>query len=94
MFINALKQAHDIQVNVIVRPNERKLTVATCNRIELFRESSFNTTRGGWRYWGGGGLRKFLDTQKGGCEKIRGGAPKICRLQNQQEGGPPKKLNH
>ena len=44
---NALKQAHDIQVNVIVRPNERKLTVATCNRIELFRESSFNTTRGG-----------------------------------------------
>ena len=33
-----------------------------------------------------GGLRKFLDTRKGGSEKIRG-APKICILQNQQEGG-------
>ena len=28
-----------------------------------------------------GGLRKFLDTRKGGSEKIRGGgAPKICIL--------------
>ena len=27
----------------------------------------------------GGGLRKFLDTRKGGSEKIRG-APKICIL--------------
>ena len=30
----------------------------------------------------GGGLRKFLDTRKGG-----GGGPKICILQNQQVGG-------
>ena len=41
----------------------------------------------------GGGLRKFLDTRKGGSEKISG-APKICILQNQQErggrGGAPK----
>ena len=35
---------------------------------------------------GGGGLRKFLDTCKGGSEKMEG-APKICILQNQQEGG-------
>ena len=29
----------------------------------------------------GGGLRQFLDTQKGGSAKIRGrGAPKICIL--------------
>ena len=33
-----------------------------------------------------GGLRKFLDTRKGGSEKIRG-TPKICILQNQQERG-------
>ena len=32
------------------------------------RESSFNMTRGG-----GGGLRKFLDTRKGGSEKLLGG---------------------
>ena len=38
--------------------------------------------------WGGGGLRKFLDTRKGGSEKIRvRGALKICILQNQQQGG-------
>ena len=47
---------------------------------------------------GGGGLRKFLDTLKGGSEKIvglGGEAPKICLLQNQQERGKgaPKKLN-
>ena len=39
---------------------------------------------------GEGGLQKFLDTWKGGSEKIvgpRGGAaPKICILQNQLEG--------
>ena len=41
----------------------------------------------------GGEVQKFLDTQKGGSEKIRG-ARKICILQNQQErGGAPKKLN-
>ena len=46
----------------------------------------------------GGGLRKFLDTRKGGSEKIvglGGEAPKICILQNYQERGrgAPKKLN-
>ena len=34
------------------------------------QSTSFNMTRRGWRYWGG--LQKFLDTQKGGSEKIRG----------------------
>ena len=35
-----------------------------------------------------GGLRKYLDTQKGGSGKIRGGgAPKICILQKKQERG-------
>ena len=49
-------------------------------------------TMGGWRYWGG--LQKFLDTHKGGSEKIRGGgALNICIFQNQQEGAAPKKLN-
>ena len=55
-------------------------------------ESSFNMAKGG----GGGedeeidgGLQKFLDTQKGGSEKIGGGgeAPKICILLTQKEGG-------
>ena len=44
-----------------------------------------------------GGLRKFLDTRKGGSEKNYGGgggAPKICIPQNHQEsGGTPKKSN-
>ena len=46
------------------------------------------------------GAAKFLDTRKGGSQKLRGGgAPKICILQNQQlgvgggGGGAPKKLN-
>ena len=37
-----------------------------------------------------GRLRKFLDTLKGGSEKIAGlgrGPRKICILQNQQQGG-------
>ena len=39
-----------------------------------------------------GASEKFLDTRKGGSENIRG-APKICILQNQQEGGgAPKKI--
>ena len=42
-------------------------------------------TKGDEDIEGGGGLRKFLGTRKGGSEKIRG-APKICILQNQQEG--------
>ena len=50
------------------------------------RESSFNMTKGDKDIEGG----KFLDTRKGVSEKIvglGGGAPKICILQNQQEGG-------
>ena len=39
----------------------------------------------------GGELRKFLETRKGGSEKIvglgGGMGPKICSLQNQQEEG-------
>ena len=49
------------------------------------RESSFNMTRGGDEDIEGG-LRKFLDTQRKGSEKIvalGGGASKICILQNQ-----------
>ena len=34
-----------------------------------------------------GGLRELLDTRKGGSEKIRGGIPKMCTLQNQRGGG-------
>ena len=34
----------------------------------------------------GGGLQKFLDTRKGALKKL-GRAPKMCILQNQQEGG-------
>ena len=45
-------------------------------------------TRGGGDEDIEGGLRKFLDTRKGGSEKIKGGgAPTICILQSQQEGG-------
>ena len=55
------------------------------------RESSFNMTRGEDEDIEGG-LQKFLGTRKG---KKLGRAPKICILQNQQEGGgAPKKLNH
>ena len=49
------------------------------------RESSFNMTRGGDEDIEGG-LRKFLDTRRGGSEKnvaLGGGAPKICILENQ-----------
>ena len=51
-----------------------------------------------------GGSENFLDTRKGGSEKVvglgRGGgiAPKICILQNQHDGGMRggllKKSNH
>ena len=40
----------------------------------LLRESSFNMTRGDEDTDRGGGLREFLDTRKGGSEKIRGGS--------------------
>ena len=52
----------------------------------MFRESSFNMTRGGGDEDIDGGLRKFLDTRRGASEKIvalGGGAPKICIPQNQ-----------
>ena len=53
-------------------------------------------TRGCEDIEGMGGLQKFLDTWKGGSEKIvglGGEAPKICILQNYQERGKgaPKK---
>ena len=51
----------------------------------ILRESSFNMTRRGNEVIEGG-LRKFIGTRKGGSEKIRGRAPNICILQNQQEG--------
>ena len=54
------------------------------------RESSFHMAKGGGGGGGDedieGGLRKFLDTRRGGSEKIvalGGGVPKICILQNQ-----------
>ena len=49
------------------------------------RESSFNMTRGGMKILRGG-AKKFLDTRRGGSEKIvalGGRALKICILQNQ-----------
>ena len=46
--------------------------------IVLVRESSFNMGRGGCS-------EKFLTTERGPLKKWRG-APKICILQNQQEG--------
>ena len=50
-------------------------------------------TRGGGEDIEGGGLRKFLNTRKGVLKKncwARRGAPKICIIQSQQEGGLPK----
>ena len=40
-----------------------------------------------------GGIRNFLDTQKGGSEKIRGGSENLYTL-NPKGGVAPKKLNH
>ena len=41
-----------------------------------------------------GGLGKFLDTRKGGSEKIRGGGSKnLYTLNLTGGGGAPKKLN-
>ena len=71
-------------------------TESSFNTYTHTYENTFNMRRGDEDIEGG--LRKFLDTRKGGSEKIRGGgAPRICILQNQQEGGGgggvPKKLN-
>ena len=52
----------------------------------MVRESSFNMTRGGGEDIEGGGLRKFLDTQKGGSENLYISKPT-------GGGGNPKKLN-
>ena len=61
----------------------------------MLRKSSFDMARVGDEDIEGG-LRKFLDTRKGASEKTVGlgrGAPKICILQNQQEGRrAPKKI--
>ena len=57
----------------------------------LVRESSFNMTRGDEDIEGGG-VRKFLDSRKGGSEKIRGGSENLYTF-NPKMGGPPKKLN-
>ena len=70
--------------------SEQSLMRESSKEITKIRECSFNMTRGCEDIEGGGGLQKFLDTQKGGSEKIvglGGGAPKICIPQNQQEGG-------
>ena len=40
-----------------------------------------------------GGLQKFLDTRKGGSEKIRGGGSDYLYTLNPKGGGAPKKLN-
>ena len=49
-------------------PFSTMVKISALNRNTLVRESSFNMTR-----WGDedieGGLRKFLDTQRGGSEK-------------------------
>ena len=60
----------------------------------FFRESSFNMTRGGDEDIDGG-LRKFLDTRKGGSEKIRGGGGfrKFVYFKPKRRGGLLKKLN-
>ena len=40
----------------------------------------------------GGGLRKFLDTQKGGSEKIRGEGSENLYTSKPTGGGTPKKI--
>ena len=40
-----------------------------------------------------GGLRKFLDTRKGGSEKIRGEGSENLHTFKPTGGGAPKKLN-
>ena len=58
------------------------------DEVLCFRESSFNMTRGDDDIkWGGGGLRKLLDTRKGSSEKIREGLRKFVYFKNQQEIG-------
>ena len=40
------------------------------------------------------GVWKFLDTRKGGSEKIRGGSENLYTSKPTGEGGAPKKLNY
>ena len=54
------------------------------SNLSEFRESSFNMTRGGDEDIKGG-LRKFLDTRKGGSENLH--------TLNPKGGGAPKNLN-
>ena len=62
------------------------------NGTHAVRESSFSMTRAGMKTLKG--APKIFRHPKGGSEKIvglGGGSPKICILQNQQEGeGAPK----
>ena len=51
------------------------------------RESSFHMKRRGDEDIEGGGAPKIFRHPKGELWKNQGGAPKICMLQNQQEGG-------
>ena len=60
-----------------------RISVNFASEISRLRERSFIMTREG----DGDierGFRKFLDNRKGSLKKIRGGAPKMCILQNQQ----------
>ena len=52
-----------------------------------FRESSFNMTRGGGGEDIEGGLRKFLDTQKGGSEKMEEGSENLYTSKPTGRGG-------
>ena len=57
-----------------------------------FKESSFNMTRREMKILRGGGAPKIFRHPKGGSEKIRRGAQKIC-IKPTGEVGAPKKLN-
>ena len=63
------------------------------NENFFVRESSFNMTRGDEDIEEG--LRKFLDTRKGGSEKTRGGggSKDFNTSKPTGGGGAPKKLN-
>ena len=51
------------------------------------RESSFNMTRGDEDIERVVGLQKFLDTRKGGSEKIRGGSENLYTSKTKRRGG-------
>ena len=59
------------------------IVIQSSKIVNLIRESSFNMTRGDEDIEGG--PPKIFRHLKGGSEKTTG-APKICILQNQQEG--------